>query len=452
MPSSPVRTSQLYEHLKLALGVSISLLLISAFRAPDGMEGLQSIVSKIKILIRFSVLGGLGFLLLTYVTRNRLKPQLLWHVPFFGFAGWGMVSVLWSARPDESFGQVISLLTLILVSLAVSIVLRRERDVSDAIRFITLNLMALCLFLLVTGILIPSSHHMTRNGMGLGHSTNSGSTASLGLVLLLGCGALWNWRWIRYLMVPGCLLFVSVALFSANRLSMAITVCMVPSLWLLYGSRRSLGIALVLAAVVGSVFLISDPNFSSISDTLQTVNRNQSADEISSFSGRQQMWAAMWTSFLTSPWIGHGYFLSSQTGELEVWYLYDELTGVNWTAHNLWLQAMVSTGMIGLALFLLAMLAPITALCLRACFNRTWQRIDSWFFILLFWYLLWGMLNESFLGPVQPESVVFFFVHGTLIARLCGNLKLESKTASGPTELKSRSSASWTRQEVLPSL
>jgi O-antigen ligase len=225
------------------------------------------------------------------------------------------------------------------------------------------------------------------------------------------------------------LIFIAVAGFSANRLSVVITLIMVPTLWLMYGSRRSMGMALVVATVLGNVFLLLDPDFSSISDMMRTVNRDQSADEISSLSGRQQMWEAMWQSFLTSPWIGHGYFLSSKTGELEIWYLYGEMFGVNWTAHNIWLQAMVSTGLIGLFWIVLAVFAPITTLCLRAFFGGTWQKIDSWCLILLIWYLLWGLLNESFLGPVQPESVIFFFMYGIMIARLSGRLQFDSSVS-----------------------
>jgi O-antigen ligase len=425
MFSPATHSAHLRHLLKVALYLSISMLLISTFRAPEGMEGLQSIIAKIKVLIRFSVIGLLGLLLLIFIRRFRLTSNLLWHLPFLTFAAWGLLSALWSARPDESFGQVISLLTLILVSLAISMVLQREQDLSDLIRFITLNIMGLCLILLLTGLLIPASAHMTRNGMGIGHSTNSGSTASLGLVFLLGCGALWNWRWIKALMVPGCFLFIAVAIFSANRLSLAITSITVPTMWLIYGSRKSIGIVMIVAMVAGNIFLMVDPSFSGTSDLVQQLNRDQSAEEMSSLSGRQQLWEAMWESVLTSPWIGHGYFMSSKKGEMEVWYLYGEMMGVNWTAHNIWLQALVSTGVVGLTLFVIAMLAPVLTLVLRAVFGQRWQKIDSWFLIVLFWYLLWGLLNESFLGPLQPESVVFFVVYGTQIARLTGNLTLD---------------------------
>ncbi|HMP79194.1 MAG TPA: O-antigen ligase family protein [Pirellulaceae bacterium] len=410
--------------------VSISLLLISTFRAPEGMDGLQSLIGKAKILIRFAVLGVLGFLLLTLMLRDRLMSPVVWHFPFLGFAAWGMISVLWSARPDESFGQVISLLTLILLSLAVSIHLKSEQDVSNLICFITLNLMGLCLFLLVTGTLIPSTHHMTRNGLGVGHSTNSGATASLGLVFIVGCWAFWSWRWVRTLLVPACLLFAAVSIYSANRLSMAITALLVPALWLRYGSRRSIGIGLMAVAAVGMAYLVIDPKLSGIQDMALAAKEEPWAEDVGTFSGRLQMWEAMWNSFLTSPWIGHGYFVSSATGELEVWFYEGELPSVNWTAHNIWLQALVSTGLVGLALVVFAVFAPIITHYLRTLFAGKWHPLDRWAFVMLGWYLLWGLLNESFLGPVQPESVIFFFVYGALIARINGYLPFADGVSS----------------------
>lgn len=424
MHDSPAYSPASRHLLRLALYGSISLLLLSTFRAPEGMESLQSVVAKFKILIRFTVLGGLGFLLAVLVGRYRLGVQVIWHLPFLAFAAWGLTSVLWSARPDESFGQVISLMTLMLVSLGVSILLEQEDHLSGLIRFITLNLMALCAFLLVSGLLIPSTGHMTRDGLGLGHATNCGSTASLGLVILIGCAALWDWRWIRVWMIPGCLLFIAVAGFSSNRLSLAITALIIPSVWLCYGNRRVLGLALIFAMVAGNLYLWLDPSFSTVSSVLQTVNRDQSAEEISSLSGRQEMWQAIWQSFLTSPWIGHGYFMSSSTGEIEVWYINGEMLGANWTAHNIWLQALVSTGVIGLSLFVVALFTPVVMTCFQAAYERDWKKINSWFVILLVWYLLWGVLNESFLGPLQPESVVFFLLYGTQIALLSKNLML----------------------------
>ena len=43
-----------------------------------------------------------------------------------------------------------------------------------------------------------------------------------------------------------------------------------------------------------------------------------------------------------------------------------------------------------------------------------------WSLLVLFglWFLGWGQLCESFLGPIQPESVVFYCLLGLTIAQV----------------------------------
>jgi O-antigen ligase len=124
------------------------------------------------------------------------------------------------------------------------------------------------------------------------------------------------------------------------------------------------------------------------------------------------MWEVMWKSFLDSPLIGHGFFVSSASGSLYVWYV-----DGNWTAHNVVLQALVTTGIVGASLlayglwrsfgpFLLSYRSTIEGRCI--C-------------LLLLYYSVWAMFNESFLGPVQPESALFFTLIGIAVGSVVQN-------------------------------
>jgi O-antigen ligase len=125
------------------------------------------------------------------------------------------------------------------------------------------------------------------------------------------------------------------------------------------------------------------------------------------------MWTAVFNSYRESPWIGHGYFVSSQTGELYVW---GEST--NWTAHNMWLQALVSTGLIGTLLLAWGLGWPWLQTATGACRGRIPARLALFAAAIACWYLGWGLSNASILGPLQPESVLFFVILGIMVGRL----------------------------------
>ena len=82
-----------------------------------------------------------------------------------------------------------------------------------------------------------------------------------------------------------------------------------------------------------------------VSQATDHVYRGQEGN-LTELSGRREMWEAVWTSYQQSPWIGHGYFVSSADGEIHVWGVWG-----NWTAHSIYLQILASTGMVGMVLF-----------------------------------------------------------------------------------------------------
>ena len=169
--------------------------------------------------------------------------------------------------------------------------------------------------------------------------------------------------------------------------------------------------------VCGVVYLAVDLELGlteSIVDIVSTYSaRGQNITQLSKLSGREEMWTAMWSSFLESPWIGHGYFVSSAKGEIYVWYL-----RANWTAHNFWLQLLVSTGIFGAALMVWSQ-AGLALPMLRNVLRRDvdWK-LGVLVAAVIAWQFGWGLNNESFAGPLQPESVVWFVILGIAVGRL----------------------------------
>jgi O-antigen ligase len=177
------------------------------------------------------------------------------------------------------------------------------------------------------------------------------------------------------------------------------------------------------------LYLAIDPGWSLLGGAVDAISdfstRGQSAEQLAALSGREEMWTAMWESFELSPWIGHGYFVTSETGEIYVWYMW-----ANWTAHNFWLQTLVTTGIVG-AIFMAGALAfYVVGLLRRAADGRIGTRPALFAGAILAWQFLWGLTNESFVGPVQPESVVFFAALGLTLAQFSRGPQAAAKHAN----------------------
>lgn len=383
--------------------------------APGG-ESLDVLLSRVKYGLRVLVLLGLS----VFCARRLTFPGVLFttavFTPLLLFVGWALLSCTWSARSGDSLPQVINLLVLCLLSIGFANLCRTTEDVERLVRHLCSALLAISVMLLVLRFGLPSMQVMQRSGSGLFHATNTAATASLGLVLLTAAWALWNPAWARQLLIPAVPVHLAVLWLSANRLSMAITIVLAGLLALRYANRFLLVLGIFVSCGLGTVYLALDPGFGLVSSVGESVgsyaSRGQSAEELSAFSGREEMWDAIWTSFLQSPWIGHGYFVSSATGSIEVWY-----EDGNWTAHNTTLQVLVSTGVVGLCLLLAGLLIPVAFVLRRTLRNAESAGLPTLLLTLMTWFAAWGLMNESFMGPLQPESVVFFSVLGMAVGR-----------------------------------
>ena len=389
--------------------------MLSGFRAPEDHEWLEPIFAYFKVVTRLvTIVTICGVILLTVRSQpERGLQSAKFFLPLGLFCGFAMVSTLWSPLKSETLGQAGSLLTLVLFSYAISLLVRTPDDFRNLIAWLMVLLIFICLILLVTGLLLPQTGHMTRDGEGLGHATYSGSTGALAvLILILSC-LLSSWRWPRIIFLIGMPILCAVILISANRLSMAITSLLIGFAICLLGSRYITAGLLVCIGISGTLFLMIDSDFGSIQESTEYLSRDQSSEEIGSLSGRSSMWEIMWASFMESPVIGHGYFVTSSTGELYMWY-----SARNWTAHNVVLQVLVTTGIVGTALWAVGLAVPTIVFAITSAVTGSHRRL-KWFIAFIFaWYFLWGILNESIMGPVQPESIVFFAIFGTMVGAM----------------------------------
>ena len=144
--------------------------------------------------------------------------------------------------------------------------------------------------------------------------------------------------------------------------------------------------------------------------------RGETHEQLMTLNGRTLLWAAVWEEFEKAPLLGHGYFSTSERGAFYVWGRMR-----NHTAHNLVIQILVSTGVVGLCLFAWGLLRPLR-LCLWHCATSDSWPIRATGCLMLLWYSGWSQLCVTFVGAVRTESMVFFVVLGILMATVIHEL------------------------------
>jgi O-antigen ligase len=398
----------------MLLAVCSWLLMLTCFTLPgrfgpetaDALDG----IALLKLSVRLGTLAVLSLVLL----RSRHLPHggevLFGLAPLGLFVAWSLLSTAWSPLKSVSLGQSVGLAVLFVIALTTGRACRDETNTRFLLKQLETGLLVFSGLIVLANRVLPQLGSLDRMDPGLIHPTAAASAASLGLVLLVACRLLWGWRWTRVQLVPGVAIYVSLLVLAANRTTLPLTAGILGTLAIWFGGRRLAGITLLAAGVLTTVYVLYDPGWqlaeSASAVAVERATRGE-LEGLHSISGRTDMWVAIWDHYQESPWIGHGYFVTSPRGEFFMWGLW-----ANWTAHSVPLQALVSTGLVG---------AVLLALGLGLPFARAWtQRSHSpwntrlWYLILLLgaWYFVWGLFNESWLGSIQPESVVFFIVLG----------------------------------------
>ncbi|MFO0928102.1 MAG: O-antigen ligase family protein [Gemmataceae bacterium] len=365
--------------------------------------------------------------------------------PLFGFLGWAILSAGWSAIPGFSLAQAFSLVVLLLLSAVIGSLWRDERDT----RTLLLHL-ALALLVVATAILAVDrinhdisgmnrdDHLFEQGSIGLVHPTSAGATASLGLVLVTGPWLLWGWTWTRRLLVPALVIHSALLVLAMSRMALGMAVLVVGLILLWFSPKRALAAGVFAGCVGGLLYLVIDPELSLVESlarqTSSSVSRGESAESLTSLTGRTALWDAIWVEIWQSPLIGHGYFVTSRKGLLDVW------SGpANRSAHNVFLQVQVTTGLVGLLLFLWGF-GQVALAVVRAALSRTRRRPEpllGFLAVMAIWYAGWSQLCESFMGSVQPEAVVFYCVLGLALG-MASRHRVAASTvpASGAAEVE----------------
>ncbi len=380
-----------------------------------------------KVLILMGVLAGslplLALLSLERLATRQLRP--LW--PFGAFAAWSVVSVLWTPLPAVTLGQAGGLVGLLLLSAYVALSYRQPGEVTAVFTTLVSSLLCFSGVVLLVHFVAPDFSGLDRRMLvagseGVVHPTAAGANASLGLLLATLCYFVGGFPGARRRLAYSLLVHGAVLYLASSRMAWGMALLTCPTAVFLFSSNRWRATAVLFAGLLTLGGMLADPSFQRFFDTdnvgLEYLTRGQSAEQLMAFSGREEMWQAIWHEFTQAPLLGNGYFVTSAQGQLEVWGM-----TANYTAHNVQLQVLASTGLIGFALFVLAVVKPFSEVFrqlpsprLRA--QALPSRVAIMLGFVLIWFLGWGLLCSSFMGPVRSESVVFFTCLGIAVGQI----------------------------------
>ena len=388
------------------------ILVLCTFSMPDRLNGGVSLdtIAKLKVAVRAISVAILAVMLLWHCNSPKCGAVVHCLLPLGLFAIWGIVSVFWSPLKTVSLGQIGSFTALLLLAANFALFWRSQACTSRIFLHLSVALLAISFGLTIARIFFADLGGGIRSEDALVHSTMAGATASLGIVLLLGARLIWGSLWSRFLLFPGLGIHVVQLYLAHSRTAVAATLIACCLLYVIFVNRQVIWAGLLLLCTGTGLYLAGDPGLDVVdSIALSGTNFAQRGEpkSIGNLSGRTEMWETIWVSYLESPWIGHGYFVSSASGELEIWY---EIG--NWTAHNLVLQALVSTGIIGALLLAWGLWRPAHRMVSTLSRNRHNDSLIQFLIVLGSWYFIWGLMNESIAGPLQPECVVFFSMLG----------------------------------------
>jgi len=148
-----------------------------------------------------------------------------------------------------------------------------------------------------------------------------------------------------------------------------------------------------------TLFVFFDLNIHKISNKIMhSISRTGDINEITTFTGRTKIWAFTFDSFLKSPLIGYGYGSTRYLLNTKKARQYGIYTT---SAHNLFLQCMFDTGIIGL-LFLSIALYKQAKLCLKYFYPLQ--------YMIFIFIILTGFFESYLLGSTPPIEAIMLLI------------------------------------------
>ena len=329
-------------------------------------------------------------------------------VPLVLFSCWALISTSWSPLKAFTFGKAFGLCLLTVLGAVAGTVCVDRRLLSGIVFHVSVLLLVFSLANLI-GIIGFTDFHI-REGI-FTHKNEGAQIAGFGLVILLLSKLLFNWDWVRWLVIAAIVVELPFLLLSNSRTSIIMSLAVIILSITALVRFRTL-VMLCFPVVFALITMVSlDPTWDVMGygweNIHEYVTRGQSERELATFTGRTDKWGLVISEFMRSPIIGFGYGVTSPTG---YHYLNEKWQLLN--AHNAFLSVLSGTGLIGMALFVWGvwrLLSPQYSSMQGSGFVR--KRAVYVFFTMM-WCFGVGMLELSFLDSVGVPSVVAYMMFG----------------------------------------
>ena len=372
------------------LGLLVVVVILFSDLSLRGFSGKLDAQSAVKFALWTS-----GLLLLPWqvgVIRAARTDLPTFTLLLFGL--WALVTTTYSITPFYTFAAALGFLGFWVLAL----VFATSLDTARGLFWLTSILLAMSsaslLYYIVapeTAMVIYESATVRRLGGIYGNPNQVGETAALALLL-----AYLAWFHLRaraslLLLLVALPVCAACMLLSQSRTSMlglgaAISVVLLRRYPVLLLPTISIG-----AAAGAVVYAYPD----AIDVLIGLVARSGNVAQVTTFTGRTEIWQFVMSAIEKAPLLGYGF---ASTKELIP---AGHSFGYGWTtnsAHNLWLQAWVTTGAVGLMVILVSQFGALKALVMKPLPIR-----DG----VLSYVVFVGLLES---GPVGPTVSVLTFL------------------------------------------
>lgn len=342
-------------------------------------------------LLRMMLLGVLALLALAFPARP--GQPWLWYLgyPFFGF-------IMIARAADPVFSLQFGAMTVVTIIAAVSFS-AYARSINDIDRLFT-RLVWMSAFWCTLGVVGLRGFVGAGGGRYAGFFSSAGIFVQTGGVLLPFCvwGMFRPWNQLYRLVCVVLAVGMVVALVASGQRTgtFAGVIACTPLL-----ARRSLGRLVVGSIIAGVCFLILYQLFQANSDQAAFVARRFLS---TSTSNRSLIWKEGLREILDSPFLGHGLGMNGVALKRDI----------GAAIHNMYLAIWFDTGILGLAMFLMAMLVA-TWQALRVSLAAATPEISNAARVLFGTMLASWAAGQFSTGASSPSDIFTVILLMTLV-------------------------------------
>lgn len=385
-------------------------------------DAIAAIKAASRIFAFFAAMVGL---LSLPSTREGLHVWRL-MAPWLIFAIWGVLTSLWSPMPAYSFGHAMEFALLSLLAVLAGLVCDRPGRVHAVLVHACLIQCLYLLALLLMALASPDRASILRprletenpffaadaQAMYIKNPAEIACVAALAFVLLVALRLAQPTRRVRLFFWPGLALSGAFLLITQTRALVVTAVILASLAAIVLGGRRLIAVAALSLSLLFVAYCIADPYLDRVAAATGKIEaflkRGQSTHELRGLGGRMENWTGVaqgLTEHPTALFHGFGYSMATPSGKRWVDGAFRRYTG-----HNIILDVLAGTGLLGLIPFLLGAAALLGHALLG--FTRRLGAIHFLGILMLLYSLLSGIFGDSIVGPIDPTSVAVFVVIG----------------------------------------